>query len=176
MRGIHPSKVELAWLSDLDNDQALGAEVADHLRWCADCRSMVADHRWLQEEITTTLMVAADTVPLPRPKWWAVQETLLARQQRQAASWRGSAVASIVLAVCLILSASPVLGTAAILAQTVQMSPDAVIATAPDVKVPPASISTLATPTPAMFPQMQKMTLSPTPVLVLPPTPDQSEI
>ena len=174
MREIHPSEVDLAWLSELDadGDKIPDAEMAEHLRWCADCRSVVADHRWLQEKVTAALAVAADAVPVPRPKWWRVQEALSARQQRQVASWRGSTIASVVLAVCLILSASPVLGTAAILAQT---SPEAVIATAPDVEAHTVLTSTSsATPTPATF--HQEAVLSPTPVLMLPPTPDQSEI
>ena len=177
MQKIHPSEFDLAWLGDLDAENDLckkipDAEMAEHLRWCADCRSVVADHHWLQENITTMLAIAVDTVPVPQPKWWAVQEGLLSRRQRLAASWQGSTIASVVLAVCLMLSLSPVLGSAAMMAQT---SPMAVIATAPDIGSH-AVLTSLATPTPAISCQVEKVTPSPTPVLVLPPTPDQSGI
>ncbi len=170
---LHLSEFDLAWLSELDSDNDLDNEITEHLRWCADCRSAVADHRWLQEKITTMLAVAADVAPIPRPRWWAVQEALLSSRQRQVASWRGSTIASVVLAVCLMLSASPVLGTAAMMAQTAQTFPEAVIATAPDIRVHTVLTST---PTPAIFRQAQNVTPSPTPVLVLPPTPGQSGI
>ena len=166
MREIHPKEIDLARLSELGVDT--GAEMAEHLRWCARCRSVVADHRWLQEEISATLAVAVDAVPVPRPKWWAVQEVLLTRQRRQVAGWRGSAIASVVLTICLMLSASPVLGTSATMVHT--LPPEAIIATAPDL------VSGSATPTPAIFRQVQEITPLPTPVLALPPTPAQPEI
>ncbi|MCP4544382.1 MAG: hypothetical protein GY832_45300 [Chloroflexi bacterium] len=178
MRNIHLNEFDLAWLGELDNND-LGneipdAEMVEHLRWCADCRSAIADHQWLQETITTTLAIAVDAVSVPRPKWWAVQEALLFGRQRQVASWRGSTIASVVLAVCLMLSASPLLGTAAMVAQMVQASPEAVIATVPDMKTDTVLSPSVATPTPAI--QVQSDTPALTPVLVLPPTPDQSGI
>ncbi len=171
MRKVHLNEFDLARLSELDSDEVLDAETAEHLRWCADCRSALADHRWLQEEIASALAIAAREVPVPRPKWWAVQEALFPSRQRRVASWRGSAVASVVLAVFLMLSASPVLGTAAIMAHMAPTSPQAVIATAPDVGEETVLTHPAATPTPAI-----RGTPAPTPVLVLPPTPDQSGI
>ena len=175
MREIHPNEVDLACLSELDDDR--DAEIAQHLRWCADCRSAVAEHRWLQKELGTVLAVAADAVSVPRPKWWAVQEALQTRQRRQVAGWRGSAVASVVLSMCLMLSASPLLGTSAIMALTAQMSPpEALVAVVPEVSDHLASTSVvLATPTPALFREVYEVTPLPTPVLVLPPTPAQPE-
>ena len=78
MREIHPSEADLACLSELLNDSDLdgevpNAEMIEHLRWCTDCRSVVADHHWLRKKVTTTLAIAADAVSVPRPKWWVVQ-------------------------------------------------------------------------------------------------------
>jgi predicted anti-sigma-YlaC factor YlaD len=178
MHEVHPSEVDLARLSELDGGgEGISAEIAEHLRWCADCRSIVADHRWLQDEIVAALAAAADSVPLPRPQWRAVQEVLVSSQRRQVAGWRGSAVASVVVAVCLMLSLSRVLGTVGVMAQTAA-SPEAVVATAPDVDEgyllsAPAS---LATPTPVIFRAAREIAPPPTPGLVLPPTPTQPEI
>ena len=175
MGKIHPNELELARWSELgDRESTDGdAELAQHLRWCARCRSVVADHRWLQAEVAAALAGAADAATVPRPKWWAVQESLLTRQRRQVVGWQGSAVASVVLAVCLMLSISPVWGTSVIMAQT--SPPEAIVATAPDVGDHLTSTSVaLATPTPSIF-KVQGVTPSPTPVLLLPPTPAQSE-
>lgn len=169
MRKVHLNEFDLARLSELDGGEVPDAEMAEHLRWCADCRSALAEHRWLQEEIVSALAVAAREVPVPRPRWWAVQEALFSSRQRQVASWRGSTVASVVLAVFLMLSASPMLGTAAIMAHVAPTSPQAVIATAPDAGAETAMTYPAVTPTPAI-----RRTPAPTPVLVLPPTPDQS--
>ena len=72
MSETHPKEIELARFED--GEASTG--VAEHLRWCARCRSVVADYRWLQGEVTATLALAADSVPVPRPKWWAVCESL----------------------------------------------------------------------------------------------------
>jgi hypothetical protein len=181
---VHPSEIDLARWGELDSETgeegaslsaARGTEcMAEHLRWCGRCRSVVADHRWLQKEVAATLAAASDAVPVPRPRWWAVQEAMLTSQRRQVRGWWLSAIASVVSAVCLMLSVSPMFGTAAVAARVV--SPEAVVATAPDTVPARASaalfpLSSLATPTPAMF-HVQEVT----PALVLPPTPAQPEI
>jgi len=97
MREMHPREIELARFSD----EEAGAEadgrhpVADHLRWCARCRSDVADYRWLQGEVTTALLAAADGVNVPRSRWWAVREAVSASERRQVAGGRVSALASV---------------------------------------------------------------------------------
>jgi hypothetical protein len=162
MTDIHPGETELARFSD----GAAGAGVAEHVRWCARCRSVVADYAWLGGEIGATLAAAADAVPVPRPRWWAVQEHLLAGQRR-VAGWRASALASVMLAFCLMLSLSPVLGPAAV-ART--LLPEAATAPAPETAaVPGASLVPLATPTPAIADG--QATPAPTPAFALPPTP-----
>ena len=183
---LHPRAIDLAWLSELDGgaDGAEG-EMAEHLRWCGHCRSAVADHRWLQDEVTATLATAAGAVSVPRPRWWDVQELVLANQRRQARGWWMSAIASVVSAVCLMLAVSPmfgpmfgpVFGTAVVASQTappVAASVAAAIATAPDVSLSTASFPP-ATPTPVVFDEARDPS-SPTPVLLLPPTPAQPEI
>ncbi len=176
---LHPKEIDLAWLSELDGE-ADGAEgdMAEHLRWCGHCRSAVAGHRWLQDEVTATLASAANAVPVPRPRWWDVQELVLANQRRQARGWWMSAIASVVSAVCLMLAVSPmfgpVFGTAVVASQTAPPVASAIIATAPDVSLSTASFS-LATPTPVVFHEARDAS-SPTPVLLLPPTPAQPEI
>jgi hypothetical protein len=170
MSRVHPTEIDLARLDGSSGGEA-GREVADHLRWCARCRSVVADYRWLQGEVTAALASAADAVAVPRPRWWAVQEALSASQRRQVAGGRVSAVASVVLAVCLMLSASPVLSTAV-----------AARALLPQVAMAPAPVTvavsvergvSLATPTPVVF--CQDVTPVPTPAFVLPPTPPEPE-
>jgi len=167
MNEIHPRETELACLSEGE----AGVGVAEHLRWCARCRSVVADYRWLQGEIGATLAAAADAVPVPRPKWWVVQERMFASQRRRVAGWRVSTVTSVVLAVCLMLSLSPVLGVA-VVART--SPPKPMVAPAPVTAVasgePRAS---MATPTPVI--SCEEATPSPTPVFMLPPTPPEPE-
>ncbi len=180
---IHPNEIDLArWSESASGVGGARDDVAEHLRWCGRCRSVAAGHRWLQDEVSATLTLAADAVPVPRPRWWAVQEALLVKQRRQVRGWWTSAVASVVAAVCLMLSVSPMLGSAfgaaTIAPQTAP--PVAIIATAPDTATSTALLE-LATPTPVVFRQDQEATLllhdqegtlSPTPVLALPPTPE----
>jgi len=168
MSKAHPREVELACLSD----EEAGEEVAAHLHWCARCRSVVADYRWLQGEITTMLAVAADAVFVPRPKWWAVRERMFTRQRRQVAGWRASAFASVVLAVCLMLSI-PNLLIPAVAAQRLQ--PEAATVPAPITAVVSGeTVASLATPTPAV-PCDGQPPQPLTPAVVLPPTPPQPE-
>jgi len=168
MSEVHPREAELIRFGDGE----ASTDVAEHLRWCAHCRSVVADYRWLQREIVTTLAAAADAVPVPRSKWWAVQEVLFATQQRLVVGWRVSAVASVVLAVCLMLSLSPVLGVA-VAARTLPPAPMIAPAPATTVVSGEQKISR-ATPTPVV--SSEEVTPLPTPALMLPPTPPQLEI
>ena len=114
MSETHPKEIELARLED--GEASTG--VTEHLRWCARCRSVVADYRWLQGEVTATLALAADLVPVPRPKWWVVCEDLSLGERRRAGRRRASALASLALVFSLILSAPGFLG-AAVVAQAV---------------------------------------------------------
>ena len=176
---LHPKEIDLAWLSESDGAEG---EMAEHLRWCGRCRSAVADHRWLQDEVSSVLAVAAEVVPVPRPRWWDVQEVLRANnQRRQARGWWTSAVASAVAAVCLMLAVSsmfgPAFGTVVAASQTAPpvLASVAAVATAPDVSLLTDSFL-VATPTPVVFDEAREASLSPTPVLLLPPTPAQPEI
>jgi hypothetical protein len=176
MNEVHLRETELARLSE-ESEEEVGVSVAEHLRWCARCRSGVADYRWLQGEIVAALSAAADAVAVPRSRWWAVQEALSAGQRRQAAGWRASAVASVVLAVCLMLSLSPILGTAAMAHAARTAVPEPVIAPAPVTAVVSGGhfsgecLASMATPTPVV--SCGEATPLPTPALMLPPTPPE---
>ena len=171
MSEAHPEETELARLSDGGS----GASVAQHVSWCARCRNVVADYRWLQEGIADTLATAADRVAVPRPQWWAVQEALSTGRRRQVMEGRVSAVASVVLAVCLMLSLSPVLGTAGIVQGAHTSLPQVVVAPAPVTVAVSGEHSggcgaSMETPTPVVFYEGDA-TLVPTPAFMLPPTP-----
>ncbi len=170
MSEVHLRETELARLSDGEAD----VEMDGHLRWCARCRSVVADYRWLQGEITAALAAAASAVVVPRPSWWAVQEVLSTSRRRQITGGRVSAVASLVLTVCLMLSVSPVLGTAAIVQTARTSPPEPMVAPAPVTAVVPGErAASMATPTPVM--SCEEITPLPTPALMLPPTPPEPE-
>jgi len=161
MNEIHPAEKELGGEAS--------TSVTEHLRWCARCRGIVADYDWLQGEIEATLVAAADAVPIPRPKWWAVQELKFASQRRRIVGGRISAVASVVLTVCLMLSTSPVLGTT-VLSTTIEP----VVALAPvAAAISGESLALVATLTPVI--SCEEATPSPTPAFVLPPTPPEPE-
>jgi len=172
---MHPREIELARFSD----EEAGAEadgrhpVADHLRWCARCRSDVADYRWLQGEVTTALSAAADGVDVPRSRWWAVREAVSASERRQVAGGRVSALASVVSAICLMLALSPVLNPAAMMRASFL---EAGVVTPPPVQavVSAGPGSPVATPTPAAF--REAVTPVPTPAFMLPPTPPEPEV
>jgi hypothetical protein len=170
MRKVHPVEMELAcW-----DDGEASAGVVGHVRWCARCRSAVADYRWLAGEIGATFAAVADAVDVPRPQWWAVHGRLLASQRRWVAGGRASAVASVVSVVCLMLWLSPVLppalGTAVALRTP---PPEAMVVSAP-VTAPVSGTGALgATPTPIV--SRADATLAPTPDFALPPTPPEPE-
>jgi hypothetical protein len=168
MSKVHPEETELArW-----GDGEVSADVAAHVRWCARCRSAVADYRWLAGEIGATLTAAADAVDVPRPRWWALQGRLIADQRRRVAGWRASAVASVVLAVCLMLSLSPVLLSTAVAARMVPL--EAMVVPAPiTASVSGTHAAPGATPTPLV--SRAEATPAPTPDFALPPTPPEPE-
>jgi predicted anti-sigma-YlaC factor YlaD len=112
MSEIHLQETELACA-----DAAAHARVAEHLRWCAQCRNTAAEYRWLGERIEDTLTVAADGVVVPRPMWRAVQRQMAVDQRRRVAGWRASTTAGVTLAICAILSLSSLVGVT-VVAQT----------------------------------------------------------
>jgi hypothetical protein len=174
-------------LAETDNEAA-DAAMLEHLRWCARCRTLVADYGWLQDEIAGALGSAADTVRVPRPRWWAVHNELIIGQRKQNTVGRVSAIASAVLAVCLMffrpLIPVPSLlgGTGMSQAASMLMVsyPEAVIATAPTAAVSSSTLSgstLVATPTPSLVSsgQTEKTTSQPTPACMQLPTPPQPE-
>ncbi len=162
MRERHPREIELAQLSAREDGEAIDAEMVEHLRWCAHCRSVVADYDWLRKEIATTLEAAAE-IPAPRPQWWAVRDRVFAGQRRQITGWRISAISSVVLAVCLMFSAFPIPSTTV---AALTSLPEPIVAPAPVT----VAVTLAVTPTPTT-----EMVPPSTPAFMLPPTPPQSE-
>jgi len=186
MSEIHPREIDLARFGDGE----VSAGIAEHLRWCAHCRSVVADYRWLQGELAATLALAANTVPVPSPKWLAVQGYLFADQRRQTAGWRASALISVMLVACFLLSAPNLLvlcqasfdrfvvttsvvsavRQATRIATTSHQKLEAVTVPAPATAVVSGEpMASMATPTPAI--SCEEARPLPTPAFVLPPTP-----
>ena len=164
---VHPLEIDLAFLSDGEMDES----VAEHLRWCAYCHSMVTDYAWLQGEIESALAAAADAVPPPRPKWWAVQAGVRACRRRQTVGGRISSFASVVMAACLMLFAPGFLSPASATWVTqpgLTVLPEPSIVPISDERVLPA-----ATPTPDAF--CKEATPLPTPAFVPPPAPPRVE-
>jgi len=100
----HPGQFELACLGEPGAGER-DADIVEHLRWCARCRSAVADYRWLEGEIEAALSAAAAAAPLPRPKWWDVRGRVFAGQARRGAARRAPAVVSVALLICHMLLA-----------------------------------------------------------------------
>jgi hypothetical protein len=193
MYSAHPDESALARLTEADDDAATAgaanAEMLEHLRWCARCRTHVADYRWLQDELVGALGAAADAVHVPYPRWWGVREGLIAKTRQQSAAGRVSALASAVLAVCLMFF-RPLILVPSLLETTQPASPvwmvscpEAVIATAPTAIV---SLSTLpdsiaeVTPTPDLVRpgqsrEARETTSQATPVCMQLPTPPQPQ-
>ena len=174
MSKVHPEETQLARWSDGE----ARADVAAHVRWCARCRSGVADYRWLAGEVGAALTAAADAAGVPRPRWWALRGRLITEQRRRVAGWRASAVASVVLAVCLMLSLSPVLLRTAVAARMVPLEAMVVPApmtasTAITASVSGTHVAPGATPTPIV--SRAESTPAPTPDFSLPPTPPEPE-
>jgi hypothetical protein len=171
MSKVHPGQTELARWSDGETR----ADIAAHVHWCARCRSTVADYRWLAGEIEATLSAAADAVKVPRPRWWALQGRLIADQRRRVAGRQASAVASVVLAVCLMLSLSPVLLRTAVAARMVPL--EAMVVPAPVTAITASVLDTHVAPgtTPTPIVSRAEATPVPTPDFALPPTPPERE-
>ncbi len=179
MDKVHPNQDELAWLSELgDNgEETVALEHVAHLQWCTRCRSVVSEYRWLQNEVTGTLAVAANAVRVPRSRWWEIEKGLLIATRRGARGWRLSAVASVVLLVCLMLSDWPLQRSISAAQSLRALSPEVAVATAPlldtveeiDDRLD-SGLRSIATPTPSTLPVCEATPL-PTPALALPPTP-----
>jgi hypothetical protein len=191
MYSAHPDEIVLARLAET-GDGAADAETLEHLRWCARCRTLVADYRWLQDEMVDTLEAAADAVHVPWPRWQAVREGLIMGRRKQNAAGRVSAIASAVLAVCLmffqpLIRVPSWLGSVGVSQTSQQASsvlvmsyPEAAIATAPTAAVSSSTLSgstSAATPTPSLTSsgQNRDAAAQPTPVCMQLPTPPQPE-
>ena len=150
MDKVHPNQDELAWLSELgdDGEEEVALEHVAHLQWCTRCRSVVSEYRWLQNEVTGTLAVAANAVRVPRPRWWEIERSLLIATRRGTRGWRLSAVASVVS-----VATAPLLDTV----EDIDDHLD-------------SGLSSVVTPTPSTLPVCESTPL-PTPALALPPTP-----
>jgi hypothetical protein len=164
---VHLQETKLACSDGGEAD----ADAAEHLRWCARCRSVVAEYRWLGEQVVGALVAAAEAAPVPRPKWGSVKRRVIAGRRRRVAGWRASAIASVALAVCTVLLLSSILG-ATVAAQLA--SPEAVMTPlSATVVVAEGSVTLGATPTPMVSPESlgapSTPALGPIPT---PPTPD----
>lgn len=172
---VHPQETELACLDEGWG----GADVAEHLRWCARCRSAVADYGWLADELEATLAAAAAAVEPPRPRWWAVQGRVSAARRWRTAMRRASACTSLLLALWLMLYVPGFLGITLSLSiggPTAIRTPYPEVAPVPAAALSLASISPSslgATPTPAV--PCAEVAPSPTPAFVLVPVPSQPE-
>ena len=69
---VHLGEMELAC-----SKGEFEASFADHLRWCAQCRSLAAEYRWLGEQLTDALASVSEVVPVARPKWRAVKRRIV---------------------------------------------------------------------------------------------------
>jgi hypothetical protein len=179
MDKVHPNQNELAWLSELGDSgkEKVTPEHVVHLQWCTHCRNVVSDYRWLQNEVTSTLAMAANAARVPRPRWWEIENSLLVAARRGTRGWRLSAVASVVLLVCLMLSDWPLQRSISAAQSLRALSPEVALATAPlldtveelDARVD-SELSSVVTATPSSLTACEPTPL-PTPALALPPTP-----
>jgi hypothetical protein len=179
MDKVHPSQDELAWLSELGDtgEDEIASEQVAHLQWCTGCRSVVSEYRWLQRELTGALALAANAVRVPGPRWCEIEKSLLVAAQRRTRGWRWSAVASVVLLLCLMLSDWPLQGSISAAQSLHTLSPEVAVATAPlldtakdVVDYSNSGSGSVVTPTPPPLPSCEATPL-PTPALGLPPTP-----
>jgi hypothetical protein len=106
---------------------------------------LAEERGWLESQMGAALVAAADAVPVPRPRWRAVRRQVRAARRRRIVGWRASAVGSGVLAICVMLSLSPVLGVA--VAQTVYPSRPT-LPRLPSPVVNESAVPAPATPTP----------------------------
>jgi anti-sigma factor RsiW len=183
MNECHPAERMLARSVDTDDDNdddGISESLADHLARCPDCRRLSADYRWLERELTATLSTVAREAPIPRPAWWEVQ-TRAAARQKWAAGRRWSAGISLVLSVCLMLIFSPMWSwSATMLASSAPLTQAPVIGpvTPPPRLSPTTSTTALGSPTVVASNAhltAQPFTPTPTPALILPPTPNAAD-
>lgn len=185
MNEIHLQEVRLACVGSgeagastdagapADASAPADAGVAEHLRWCAQCRNAAVEYRWLGERIEDALAAAAGAVNVPRPRWRVVKRRMVAGQERRITGWRASATAGIALAICTILTLSSIVGVT-VAAQTSSpeavMTPASVTAVLSDVHTPAGSG---ATPTPiASLEGIKSLSTLTLPPLPTPPEPD----
>ena len=134
-------------LASYDGDKTGGTAVTEHLRLCAPCRNALADYRWLQREIASTLRAAVDSVPVPQPNWLEVQGRVRAGERRLSLRRSISGIASLALVICLMFVASPLLGAAS---GGRTLPPEAIPVPSPvSLVASGGTSSSAATPTPA---------------------------
>lgn len=165
---MHLDRLDLARLSDTDGEEG----TAEHLRWCGRCRSVVADHRWLQGEIEDVLSAVALATPVPHPRWLEVQRRVATWRQWLSAGWRASAFAGVALTAGLVLTMSTLIAPVGS-AQAAAL--DAAATPAPAMAGAPAIADDSAATTTPDVPGEATTFVGPTPSLVLPPTPPESE-
>jgi hypothetical protein len=95
----HLTELELARAAAGDGSENL----IDHLRWCGQCRTAVAEYGWLQEEIERTLEAEAAGAPVPEADWMGARERLQSTRPVSAVGRRAAAV-SLAAAVCLVVA------------------------------------------------------------------------
>ena len=95
----HLTELELARAAAGDGSE----DLIDHLRWCGQCRTAIAEYGWLQEEIERALEVEADGAPVPEPDWMGVRERLQSPKPVSVIGRRAAAV-SLAAAVCLVVA------------------------------------------------------------------------
>ncbi|MBN1979308.1 MAG: hypothetical protein JW918_18075 [Anaerolineae bacterium] len=134
MDEVHLREIEMACSKD-----EFEADAADHLRWCARCRSLAAEYRWLDERLADALASVSENVPVVRPGWRAIKQRIVAGRQRRIAGWRVSAIVGVALVSCILLLVSSVVG-ATVAAQLA--SPEAVV-------TPIAAVTAVASEGPA---------------------------
>jgi hypothetical protein len=175
MREFHLQETELACAdigaADASLDTDASVDVAEHLRWCARCRSTAAEYRWLGERIEDTLAATADRVKVPRPRWRVVKRRMAAGQKWRLAGWQASATAGIALAICAMLSLSSIAG-AAVATQTA--FPEAVMTPAlATAGISGAHTTSGATPTPVASREgVESLSTLTLPSIPTPPEPD----
>jgi predicted anti-sigma-YlaC factor YlaD len=151
MRGRHPAELDLAWLSDAENRDAL----AEHMKWCSSCRRVLADYDWLQGELAEALDAQAEVAPVAAPDWDEVRRRLKGSRERLPER-RLLVAASVALIACVMLVAPAVLGrevqAQTVLAGELQIAPQPVIGSDTGVDTDVGGSSPAMTPGDTMMP------------------------
>jgi hypothetical protein len=157
MSESHLQEIELAQLGSEGGADGISSDASEHLQWCKRCRSARAEYHWLGQKVAEALAATSDAVWVPRPQWSVVKGHLTVSRQRHLAGWRVSAIASVALAVCLILIVPFWAG-----ATTAMQIPDAVVTPVVFVSVIPQDGANSVTPTPVItFQKEVEGTLTP---------------